>query len=117
MQAAAPAKFCRILADIISKEKGFCGKIRFVKGLHFQKIQGGAYRVLFYIGEFFVPVDEDLIQDLKKQANGSPKDFLSAIQEKLGYNAYLKSAIQEVLSSSNDPAAQAKSLMTEIRAL
>lgn len=88
-----------------------------MKELHFKKMQGGAYRVLFYIGEFFVPVDEDLIQDLKKQANGSPQEFMNVIQEKLGYNTYLKSAIQDILSSSNDPAAQAKSLIAEIRSL
>lgn len=88
-----------------------------MKKLHFKKIQGGTYRVLFYIGEFFVPVDEDLIKDLKKQANGSPKEFLNTIQEKLGYNTYLKSTIQDVLSSSTDPAAQAKALMAEIQAL
>ncbi len=88
-----------------------------MKELHFKKIPGGTYRVLFYIGEFFVPVDEDLIKDLKKQANGSPKEFLKSIQEKLGYNTYLKNTIQEILSSSNDPNAQAKSLMAEVRSL
>jgi hypothetical protein len=88
-----------------------------VKELHFKKIQGGAYRVLFYIGEFFVPVDEDLIKNLKKQANGSPKEFLKSIQEKLGYNVYLKNSIQEILNSSNDPHAQAKSLMSEIQSI
>ncbi len=88
-----------------------------MKELHFKKIQGGTYRILFYIGEFFVPVDEDLIKDLKKQANGSPQEFIKVIQEKLGYNIYLKNTIQEILSSSNDPDAQVKSLIAEVRSL
>jgi hypothetical protein len=88
-----------------------------VKELHLKKIPGGTYRILFYIGEFFVPVEEDLIKELKKHTHGSPEEFLRVIVEKLGYNTYLKSAIQEVLNHSNDPASQAKTLITELQNL
>jgi hypothetical protein len=88
-----------------------------VKELHLKKIPSGTYRILFYIGEFFVPVEEDLIKELKKHTNSSSEEFIKVILEKLGYNTYLKSAIQEVLNQSNDPTAQAKTLLAEIQAL
>ena len=116
--AEPEARFIQKFYQICSpKERHFCGTIRLVKELHFKKIPGGTYQVLFYVGDFFVPVEEDLIQELKKQANHSPQEFLKLIIDKLGFTTYLKSAIQEVLNKSNDSAAQAKTLMTELQAL
>jgi hypothetical protein len=88
-----------------------------VKELHFKKNPGGTYQILFYIGNFFVPVEEALIRELKKQAGHPPQDFLKLVIDKLGYNTYLKSTIEEVINQSNDPIAQAKTLLTELQAL
>jgi hypothetical protein len=88
-----------------------------MKKLHFKKVPGGPYRIRFYAGEFYVPVEEGLIKELKKQANGSPEEFLKIIKAKLGYNIYLKNAIEEILNGSPAPATQAKTLMTEIQSL
>ena len=88
-----------------------------MKKLHFIKVPSSTYRIRFYVGEFYIPVEEGLLKDLKKQANGSPEEFLKIIKAKLGYNIYLKNAIEEVLNGSPAPATQAKTLMTEIQSL
>ena len=88
-----------------------------MKGLHFKKVEGGHYQILFYVGDFFVPVEETLIQELKTHIHRPPEEFLKLIVEKLGYNRYLKNAIQEVLNLANEPSALAKTLLTELQSL
>ena len=85
-----------------------------MRELHFKKVPGGAYQILFYVGDFYVPVEENLVKELKKQTQNNPEEFLKFATEKLGYTAYLKTAIQEVLNTSNDHRGQAKTLMNEI---
>jgi len=88
-----------------------------VKGLHFKKNPGGHYKILFYVGDFFIPVEETLVQELKSHTSRPPEEFLGLIVEKLGHNSYLKSAIQEVLSQANDPSDLAKTLLREFQSL
>ena len=88
-----------------------------MQGLHFKKIPGGRYTVLFYVGDFFVPVEEELLKEIKKRSNTSNEEFLKLIAEKLGSNTYLKDAIQEVIKQSGDPADLAKTLQRELEAL
>lgn len=88
-----------------------------MKELHFKRNPGGTYQILFYVGNFFVPVEEDLIKELKRHTHDTPEDFLKIAIEKLGYNTYLKNAIQEALNEPNDRIAQAKTLMTEVQSL
>lgn len=88
-----------------------------MKELHFKKIPGGTYTVLFYIGDFFVPVEEELLKEIKKHSNTSNEEFLKLIVEKLGSNTYLKNAIQEVVKQSDNPAGLAKTLQTELLSL
>lgn len=88
-----------------------------MKRLHFKKIPGGYYETLFYVGDFFIPVEEALVKELKGHAHLPPEEFLRMIVEKLGYNTYLKSAIQEVLTQANNPSDLAKALQSEIQSL
>ncbi|MGH7273689.1 MAG: hypothetical protein ACREIQ_04445, partial [Nitrospiria bacterium] len=62
-------------------------------------------------------VEETLFQELKSHAYRPPEEFLGLIVEKLGFNSYLKSAIQEVLKQANDPSDMAKTLLIEIQSL
>ena len=88
-----------------------------MKGLHFKKVEGGLYQFLFYVGDFFVPVEETLVQELKTHIHRPPEEFLKLIVEKLGYSSYLRNALQEVLNEANNPFDLAKTLVTDLQSL
>ena len=88
-----------------------------MKGLHFKKVEGGLYQFQFYVGDFFVPIEETILQELKTHIHRPPEEFLKVIMDKLGYNSYLRNAIQEVLNNVNDPSDLAKTLLTELQSL
>ena len=80
-------------------------------------MSGGIYHNLFYVGDFYYPVEPDHIQQIKDQAQASPEAFLRLITEKLGYNAYLKKAIEKVIEKATDTQALAKTLQAELQSL
>ena len=84
-------------------------------GLHFERREEGYYKVILHIGSCYVPVSDEIVDDLKKQITLSPDRFLDVFIEKVGYSSYLKDQIKQELTNGGDPATQAATLQQAIR--
>ena len=89
-----------------------------MKGLHFeQRGEGNYYKVILHIGNCYVPVSDDILEELKQQASLSTDRFLAAFMDKVGYSSYLKEQIQTELANGGDTTAQASALQQFLRNL
>lgn len=85
-----------------------------VTGLHFERRGEGYYRIILHIGSCYVPVSDEIVEDLKKQVTLSPDQFLDVFIEKVGYSSYLKDQIRQELTNGGDAATQASTLQQAI---
>ena len=90
---------------------------RAMKGLHFKFTPGGFYRILFYVEDFYYPVEEDVFKELKGHVNDPPDQFLRWITERLGHNTYLRDSIEQAIARATDPGTLAKTLKAELEAI
>ena len=89
-----------------------------MKGLHFEhRGQRNYYKVILHIGTCYVPVSDDILEELKKHASLSSDQFLSLFIDKVGYSSYLKEQIHAQLTNGGDSAAQTNALQQFLRNL
>jgi len=69
-----------------------------MKGLHFEhRGEGSYYKVVLHIGNCYVPVSDDILEELSTLSSAPAERFLSAFLRHLGYSSYLKTQIQTEL--------------------
>jgi len=89
-----------------------------VKGLRFERIgKGQHYNVVFHIGNSYVPVGDETIEELKGQSLLPAERFLNLLIDRVGYSSYLKDMIRDELTSAGDPMTQIIVLQGAIREL
>ena len=87
-------------------------------GLHFeQRGQGNYYKVILHIGSCYVPVSDDVLDELKQHASVSTDRFLPVFVDKVGYSSYLKEQIHAELTNGGDSSAQTNALQQFLRDL
>ncbi len=86
-------------------------------GLRFeQKGEGNYYKLILHIGDCYVPVSDDIVEELQQHASATADRFLSVLLEKVGYSSYLKEQIQTQLEQGGNTSAQINALQQAIRA-
>jgi SOS response regulatory protein OraA/RecX len=89
-----------------------------VKGLRFERLGNGHYyKVVLHIGSTYVPISDEVLEDLKKQSLLPAERFLELLVDKVGYSSYLKEQIRAELKSAGDPITQVTVLQGVIRTL
>jgi SOS response regulatory protein OraA/RecX len=89
-----------------------------VKGLRFERLGNGHYyKVVLHIGSTYVPVSDEVLEDLKKQSLLPAERFLELLVDKVSYSSYLKEQIRAELKSAGDPITQVTVLQGVIRTL
>jgi len=73
--------------------------------------------VLFHVGHCYVPVTENIVNELKASALLPGERFLEVLIDKLGYSEYLKERIREEIKKTGDPVTQATVLQGVVRNL
>ena len=85
-------------------------------GLRFeQKDEGNYYKVILHIGDCYVPVSDDIIEQLKQHTSATADRFLSVLLDKVGYSSYLKEQIQTQLEKSGNTSAQISALQQALQ--
>jgi hypothetical protein len=89
-----------------------------VKGLRFERIgKDRHYNVVFHMGNSYVPVTDEIVEELKAQSLLPVERFLDLLIDRVGYSSYLKEQIRTELKSSGDPVTQITVLQGAIREL
>ena len=89
-----------------------------VKGLRFERIgKNRHYNVVFHMGSSYVPVTDEIVEELKDQSLLPVERFLDLLIDRVGYSSYLKEQIRTELKSSGDPVTQITVLQGAIRDL
>jgi SOS response regulatory protein OraA/RecX len=89
-----------------------------VKGLRFERLGNGHYyKVVLHIGSTYVPISDEVLEDLKKQSLLPAERFLELLVDKVSYSSYLKEQIRAELKSAGDPITQVTVLQGVIRTL
>ena len=89
-----------------------------VKGLRFERIGTDRYyNVVFHMGNSYVPVSDETVEELKTQSLLPAERFLDFLIDRVGYSSYLKEQIRTELKSSGDPVTQITVLQGAIREL
>ncbi len=85
-------------------------------GLKFEhRGSGNYYKLIFHIGDRYVPVSDDIIDELKQHSTASTERFLAVLLEKVGYSSYLKDQIQQELKNGGDTSPQISALQQSIQ--
>ncbi len=83
-----------------------------MKHLRFERSGREPYQVVFYAGEYYYPVERELLDSLKGIA---PEALEASLMEKLGFTSYLKRLLSEEFSKSEDRRADLSRLAREIK--
>ena len=89
-----------------------------MKGLRFERIgKNRYYNVVFHMGNSYVPVSDETLEELKAQSLLPVERFLDFLIDRVGYSSYLKDQIRAELKASGDPVTQITVLQGTIRDL
>lgn len=86
-----------------------------MEGVRFERrAEGGYYKVILHVGSFFIPVSDDIVEDLKTKSALLGDRFLDFFLEKVGYSSYLKDRIKQELAKIGDKPKQISSIRESI---
>jgi len=89
-----------------------------MNGLRFeQKGEGDYYKLILHIGDCYVPVSDDIIEELTQHTSATADQFFSVLLEKVGYSSYLKEQIQAELGKGGNTSGQISGLQQSLTAL
>ena len=87
-----------------------------MSGLHFEhKGEGYYYKLILHVGDCYVPVSDDIIDELRQYTTSAPDRFLSVLLDKVGYSSYLKEKIQTELANGGNTGSQLSALQQSLQ--
>ena len=88
-----------------------------MSGLRFEKKgEGDYYKLILHIGDCYVPVSDDIVEELKQHTSATADRFLSVLLDKVGYSSYLKEQIQTELANGGNTSTQITALQQSLQA-
>mgnify|MGYP000451090651 FL=1 len=72
------------------------------------------YKAILHIGDCYVPVSDDIIDELKHNTASTADTFTSVLIDKVGYSSYLKEQIQAELAKSDKSSTQISALQQSL---
>ncbi len=84
-------------------------------GIRLEKSGDSAYPVFLQAGDYTLPVEEGIIEELEEHLSESPEAFLDRIIRKIANNTYLKELIQKEIKGAGDVPTQIASLQDFVR--
>ncbi len=85
-------------------------------GLRFEfKGEEYYYKAILHIGDCYVPVTDEIIDELKQYTASAGDKFISVLIDKVGYSSYLKEQIQAELTKSENSSTQISALQQSLQ--
>jgi hypothetical protein len=89
-----------------------------VKGLWFERLGTHRhYNVVFHMGNSYLPVSEETLEELKAQSLLSVERFLDPLIDRVGHSSYLKDQIRADCNHPAIPWRRSPGFMVPIREL
>jgi len=67
-----------------------------------QRGDGNYYRVILHIGSTFVPISDDIVEELRTHIALTPDQFFPIFVNKVGYSSYLQEQIRKEVQNTGD---------------
>jgi len=67
-----------------------------------QRGDGNYYRVILHIGSTFIPISDDIIEELRMHTALTPDQFFPIFVTKVGYSSYLQEQIRQEVRNTGD---------------
>ncbi|MDT3777465.1 hypothetical protein PJI16_07820 [Nitrospira sp. MA-1] len=67
-----------------------------------QRGDGNYYRVILHIGSTFIPISDDIVEELRTHIALTPDQFFPIFVNKVGYSSYLQEQIRKEVQSTGD---------------
>ncbi len=74
------------------------------------------YKLILHVGDSYVPVSDDIVDELKQHTSSAADRFLSVLLDKVGYSSYLKEQMQTELAKGGNTSAQLSALQQTLLA-
>lgn len=80
-----------------------------------QRGDGNYYRVILHIGSTFIPISDDIIEELRTHTALTPDQFFAIFVNKVGYSSYLQEQIRQEVREAGDLSTQMSSIQQFFR--
>ncbi len=72
--------------------------------------EGNYYKGILHIGGTFIPISDDILEELRAKTALSPVEFFRLFVERVGYSSYLKEQIQQEVKNGGNLASQVSAI-------
>ena len=73
------------------------------------------YKGILHIGDTFIPISDDILDELRAKIALSASDFFHLFVEKVGYSSYLHEQIQQEVKNAGDLNSQMSAIQQALR--
>jgi hypothetical protein len=73
------------------------------------------YKGILHIGSTFIPISDDILEELRAKTALPPDEFFRLFVEKVGYSSYLQEQIQEEVKNGGNLASQMSAIQQTLR--
>jgi hypothetical protein len=73
------------------------------------------YKGILHIGSTFIPISDDILDELRAQTALSPNEFFRLFLEKVGYSSYLHEQIQQEVKNGGGLNSQMSAIQQILR--
>jgi hypothetical protein len=76
---------------------------------------GNYYKGILHIGSTFIPISDEILEELRGKTALSADGFFQLFLEKVGYSSYLQEQMQEEVKKAGDLNAQMSTIQRTLR--
>lgn len=73
------------------------------------------YKGILHIGDTFIPISDDILDELRAKTALSASDFFHLFVEKVGYSSYLREQIHQEVKNAGDLNSQVSAIQQVLR--
>jgi hypothetical protein len=73
------------------------------------------YKGILHIGSTFIPISDDILEELRANTALPPDEFFRLFVEKVGYSSYLQEQIQQEVKNGGNLASQMSAIQQTLR--
>jgi len=73
------------------------------------------YKGILHIGSTFIPISDDILEELRAKTALSPDEFFRFFVDKVGYSSYLQEQIHQEIKNAGDLNSQTSAIQQTLR--